>query len=77
MMEAGELLGMSKRQFRRHRARYEEDGLEGCSTGDLGSPHRNGCHGAVMCALLAADAGCFDHRTPFVIFGADERGKVV
>ena len=29
MMEAGELLGMSERQFRRYRDRYEEDGLEG------------------------------------------------
>lgn len=29
MMEAGELLGMSERQFRRYRERYEEDGLEG------------------------------------------------
>ena len=27
MMEAGELLGMSERQFRRYRDRYEEDGL--------------------------------------------------
>ena|SRR5258708_8159739 len=32
---------------------------------------------AIMCALLAADARCFDHRTPLVIFGADERGKLV
>jgi hypothetical protein len=29
MMEAGELLGMSERQFRRYGDRYEEDGLEG------------------------------------------------
>ena len=29
MMEAGELLGMSERQFRRYRDRYEEDGLAG------------------------------------------------
>src|SRR3954463_3648042 len=29
MMEAGELLGMSERQFRRYRDRYEEDGLPG------------------------------------------------
>jgi len=29
MMEAGELLGVSERQFRRYRERYEEDGLEG------------------------------------------------
>ena len=31
-LEAGEILGMSDRQFRRYRRRYEEDGLaEGCS----------------------------------------------
>ena len=29
MMEAGELLGMSERQFRRYRGRYEEDGAQG------------------------------------------------
>ena len=29
MMEAGELLGVSERQFRRYRDRYEEDGLAG------------------------------------------------
>ena len=29
MMEAGELLGISERQFRRFRDRYEEDGPEG------------------------------------------------
>jgi len=28
-MEAGELLGCSERQFRRYRARYEEEGLDG------------------------------------------------
>jgi hypothetical protein len=27
MVEAGELLGMSERQFRRYRDRYGEDGL--------------------------------------------------
>jgi hypothetical protein len=32
MMEAGELLGMSERQFRRYRGRYEEDGAE-CPSG--------------------------------------------
>ena len=31
MMEAGELLGVSERQFRRYRDRYEEDGLAGTS----------------------------------------------
>jgi hypothetical protein len=42
MMEAGELLGMSERQFRRYRGRYEEDGVEGLVDGRLGkrSPKR-------------------------------------
>jgi transposase len=38
MMEAGELLGMSERQFRRYRDRYEEDGLEGLLDQRLGKP---------------------------------------
>jgi len=38
MMEAGELLGVSERQFRRYRDRYEEDGLEGLADGRLGKP---------------------------------------
>jgi transposase len=38
MMEAGELLGMSERQFRRYRARYEEEGLEGLRDRRLGKP---------------------------------------
>jgi transposase len=38
MMEAGELLGVSERQFRRYRDRYEEDGLEGLVDGRLGRP---------------------------------------
>ena len=42
MLEAGELLGMSERQFRRYRDRYEEDGLDGLVDRRLGkaSPHR-------------------------------------
>jgi transposase len=35
-MEAGELLGMSERQFRRYRARYEEEGLSGLIDKRLG-----------------------------------------
>ncbi len=35
-LEAGEVLGMSERQFRRYRARYEEDGLEGLVDQRLG-----------------------------------------
>lgn len=38
MMEAGELLGMSERQFRRYRDRYEEDGLAGLLDRRLGKP---------------------------------------
>ena len=38
MMEAGELLGMSERQFRRYRDRYEENGLAGLVDGRLGKP---------------------------------------
>jgi transposase len=38
MMEAGELLGMSERQFRRYRDRYDEDGLEGLLDRRLGKP---------------------------------------
>jgi transposase len=42
MLEAGELLGMSERQFRRYRDRYEEDGLAGLIDRRLGkvSPKR-------------------------------------
>ena len=35
-MEAGEILGMSERQFRRYRVRYEEEGLEGLLDKRLG-----------------------------------------
>jgi transposase len=38
MMEAGELLGMSERQFRRYRDRYEAEGLEGLADRRLGKP---------------------------------------
>ena len=38
MMEAGELLGMSERQFRRYRDRHEEEGLEGLRDRRLGKP---------------------------------------
>jgi transposase len=38
MMEAGELLGMSERQFRRHRDRFEEEGEEGLRDRRLGKP---------------------------------------
>jgi transposase len=38
MLEAGEVLGMSERQFRRYRDRYEEQGLEGLVDRRLGKP---------------------------------------
>jgi transposase len=38
MLEAGELLGMSERQFRRYRDRYEEDGVDGLLDRRLGKP---------------------------------------
>src|SRR3979490_3460626 len=38
MMEAGELLGMSERQFRRYRGRYEEEGADGLIDRRLGKP---------------------------------------
>jgi len=38
MMEAGELLGMSERQFRRYRDRYEDGGLAGLVDRRLGKP---------------------------------------
>src|SRR3954452_15104105 len=38
MMEAGELLGMSERQFRRYRDRYEEAGEDGLVDRRLGKP---------------------------------------
>jgi Winged helix-turn helix len=38
VLVAGELLGMSERQFRRYRDRYEEDGLAGLVDRWLGKP---------------------------------------
>jgi hypothetical protein len=38
MMEAGELLGMSERQFRRYRDRFEEEGEAGLTDRRLGRP---------------------------------------
>ena len=40
--EAGELLGMSGRHFRRLMARYDEDGPEDCGISGLASPRRGG-----------------------------------
>ena len=49
MLEAGELLGMSERQFRRYRDRYEEDGLEGLLDRRLGKPSAKRVPGDGIC----------------------------
>ena len=46
MLEAGELLGMSERQFRRYRDRYEEEGEEGLRDRRLGKPSARRVAGA-------------------------------
>jgi Helix-turn-helix domain len=38
LMDAGELLGMTERQFRRYRHRYEEAGMDGLVDRRLGKP---------------------------------------
>src|ERR1043166_8659246 len=38
MLEAAEVLGMSERQFRRYRDRFEEEGEAGLLDGRLGKP---------------------------------------
>jgi transposase len=56
MMEAGEVLGMSERQFRRYRERYEEDGEEGLLDRRLGKPSPKrvpGCAAQLMLELYA------------------------
>jgi transposase len=53
MLEAGELLGVSERQFRRYRDRYEEDGLEGLVDGRLGKPSAKRVPGQEKDRMLA------------------------
>jgi hypothetical protein len=50
MMEAGKLLGVSERRFRRHRERYKEDGLEGLVDGRLGKPSPKAGAGVERCS---------------------------
>ncbi|MER9223998.1 ISNCY family transposase, partial [Mesorhizobium sp. M0644] len=54
MLEAGELLGMSERQFRRYRDRYEEEGVAGLIDRRLGkaSPRRAPCDAVEEMLLL-------------------------
>jgi transposase len=53
MMEAGELLGLSERQFRRYRDRYEEDGAEGLRDRRLGKPSTKKVPAAEVSRLVA------------------------
>jgi len=57
MMEAGELLGMSERQFRRYRDRYEEEGLEGLRDRRLGKPSARRVPGADAQLMLELYGG--------------------
>ena len=53
MMEAGELLGMSERQFRRYRDRYEEEGEDGLRDRRLGRPSPKRVPAADVTRMLA------------------------
>ena len=44
-MVAAEILGMSERQFRRYRRRYEDKGLPGSSIGGWARSRRDACRG--------------------------------
>src|SRR5712691_10079460 len=59
MMEAGELLGMSERQFRRYRERYEEDGLEGLLDRRLGKPSPKRVPAGDRRLMLELYRGCY------------------
>jgi hypothetical protein len=59
MMEAGELLGMSERQFRRYRDRYEEDGGAGLIDGRLGKPSPNRVPAVDVELMLKLYRGCY------------------
>lgn len=53
MMEAGELLGMSERQFRRYRDRYEEEGMAGLVDRRLGKASARRVPAAVVDEMLS------------------------
>ncbi len=52
MMEAGELLGMSERQFRRYRDRFEEEGETGLIDRRLGKPSERRIAAAAVDRML-------------------------
>ena len=51
-LEAGEILGMSERQFRRYRARFEEEGLAGLADRRLGKPSARRVPGDTVAFVL-------------------------
>lgn len=51
-LEAGEILGMSERQFRRYRVRFEEEGLAGLADRRLGRPSAKRVPAAAAAWLL-------------------------
>jgi hypothetical protein len=59
MLEAGELLGMSERQFRRYRGRYEEDGPEGLIDRRLGKPSPKRVPGRDLRLMLELYRDCY------------------
>lgn len=59
MAEAGEVLGMSERQFRRYRDRYEEEGLEGLVDRRLGKPSPKRVPAAERARMLALYRGSY------------------
>src|SRR5271168_4855644 len=64
MMEAGELLGMLERQFRRYRYRFEEDGLDGLKDRRLGkaSPKRVAASERDRMLVLYREAAAYASR---------------
>jgi len=59
MLEAGEVLGMSERQFRRYRDRYEEDGLDGLVDRRLGKPSPRRVPSAAAALMLELYGGTY------------------
>jgi chromosome condensin MukBEF ATPase and DNA-binding subunit MukB len=64
MMEAGELLGMSERQFRRYRERFEEEGEAGLIDRRLGQPSSSGQRAQFRLYSQQRDAESCDSRGP-------------
>jgi hypothetical protein len=59
MLEAGELLGRSERQFRRYRGRYEEDGLAGVVDRRRGKPSPKRVPAAAAALMLELYGGVY------------------